>query len=136
MKIYKIEPTYKKSVCEVELWRKREDCSEEDHQRSRWQWKGPILRRECWWRWAEWTIEVPETQAEIEEFLERKGYRTMLQYLDYNGVDTLEQALLPDEDDDSVVLPADVNCEYCWDGQGEEFIVENTKDSNLSQEVM
>lgn len=69
----------------------------------------------------------------MEEFIKSKGFDTMLEYLDHNCVDTLEQALLPDEDDDSIVLPTDVNCEYCWDGQGEEFRVENTKESNLSE---
>lgn len=128
MKNYTIEPTYKKSIFEVELWRRKEDVKEgdddDDHRQTRWG-DGPVLRREVWWRWAEWTVEVPETREEISSFLEGKGFLSLREYLDHHYADTLEDALLPCQDDDDLILPREVECQYCWDQQGEEFAVES-----------
>jgi hypothetical protein len=134
MKTYIIEPSRKKSVCEVELWRKGQDCSETDKDDRRSEWNGPILRKECWWRWAEWTLEIPETDAEISKFLEDKGFATLQYYLEYHCADTIEEAILPCEDEDELILPIEVECNFCWDGQGEEFKVKNTRKFKLSEE--
>jgi len=137
MKIYNIEPTYKKSVCEVELWRKNEDVVGSDSTTCRYNWNGPILRRECWWRWAEWRLEIPDTQEEIQEFLEHKPFDSLDQYLDHRGYDTLKECLLPDnfDDDDSVhCLEDDFEMMYCWDGQGEEFRIQPTRNLEMSEE--
>mmetsp|Transcript_23196 Transcript_23196/g.34594 ORF Transcript_23196/g.34594 Transcript_23196/m.34594 type:complete len:297 (-) Transcript_23196:89-979(-) len=134
MKIYNIEPTYKKSICEVELWRKSPDILPTDSDTYRFNWNGPILRRESWWRWGEWTIDIPETPEEIQEFLEDKGCATLEDYLEYHGAETIEEVLLPDQDEDEHVLPAEAECKYCWDGQGDEFTIEQTRDLNLSRE--
>ncbi len=134
MKTYSIEPTYKKSVCEVELWRRPTDILPTDDDTFRYNWNGPILRRECWWRWGEWTIEIPETEDEIQEFVELKGFTTVMEYLEQHGAETIEEVLLPDEEDDEHVLPPEAECNYCWDGQGEEFNIEQTRHSNLTDE--
>mmetsp|Transcript_5115 Transcript_5115/g.5894 ORF Transcript_5115/g.5894 Transcript_5115/m.5894 type:complete len:292 (+) Transcript_5115:75-950(+) len=134
MKTYSIEPTCKKSTCEVELWRRPADILPTDDSTFRYNWNGPILRRECWWRWGEWTIEIPETEDEIQEFLEQKGFATVTEYLEQHGAETVEEVLLPDEEDDEHVLPPEVECNYCWDGQGEEFNIEQTRNSNLTDD--
>ena len=88
MKTYILEPTYKKSVCEVELWRKIDTILSTDND-DNWytSWNGPILRKECWWRWGEFTLEIPETEEEIDVFLNEKGFGTLEEYLEYQGVD-------------------------------------------------
>ena len=61
MKRYKIEPTYKKSVIEYNSYRKElED--------------GTILHAtmELGWRWGEFEILVPETEAEVLEWAQDK----------------------------------------------------------------
>ena len=137
MKTYHIEPTYKKSVCEVELWRKREDIQESDSSTWRYNWNGPILRKECWWRWADWTIDIPETEEEIQEFLSYKPFENLEAYLDHHGGETIEECLLgslPVDDDDSCCLPEEAEMMSCWDGQGEEFKIQLTRDLEISEE--
>ena len=143
MKTYTIEPTYKKSVCEVELWRKPADIQPTDtsNEGLRYHfWNGPILRRECWWRWAEWTIDIPDTPSEISDFVQGQGFETLSQFFEHHDLDpdaescTIEQVLLPDEDEDEHVLPSEAECLSCWDGQGEEFIIERTSNLELGQE--
>lgn len=137
MKTYSIEPTYKKSVCEVELWRRSSDIlpTDSDDETYRYNWNGPILRRECWWRWGEWTMMVPETDHEIQEFVQQNGFATLMEYLEHHhGAETIEEVLLPDTDEDEHVLPSEAECNYCWDGQGEEFTIEKTKNLEMTEE--
>ena len=41
---------------------------------------GPILRKECWWRWGEFTLEISGTEEEIDVFLNEKGFGTLEEY--------------------------------------------------------
>ena len=152
VKTYKIIPTYKKSVCEVELYRKTSDINSYNNDdeienntiigntnnnydvSNRYNtWNGPILRKETWWRYAEFLIHIPETTNEINDFLLEKGYSTKQEYLEYHGYDhehdTIENVLLPDVDNDEHIFESDIECEYCWDGQGMDFRIELTRSS-------
>ena len=77
-------------------------------------------------------ISVPDTDEEIKEFLEeRGGYESVAEYLaDYHGEEdiivestTLQEYLLPSEDDDFVDLTEDYDAEMldCWDGCWEDW---------------
>jgi hypothetical protein len=130
MKTYKIEPTYKKSVCEVTLWRKSSDLADPDN------YSGPEIKLECWWRWAEWIIQIPETDEEIQRFLQGERFQTLDEYLHYHGAETIEDVILPDEEDDEHLLQSEAECNYCFDGQGEEIKIERRRNSDLNEEEL
>lgn len=124
MKHFRIEPKYKKSVIELATFRRPlEELTGNDEDKGMF----AFLRKELGWRWGSFMISVPETEEEIKEFLEERGnYDSVAEYLaDYWGEEdiivestTLQEYLLPSEDDDFVDLTEDYDAEMidCWDG--------------------
>ena len=109
MKHYLIEPQTKKCVIEREHFRRtREDGVVE------------MLEMETGWRWGSFMIHVPETDEEIQDLLEDWGVETLAEYLEDRGADSLEQALLPDTDEEELLLTEDYNADMletddgCW----------------------
>ena len=110
MKHFRIEPTYKKSVIELSTFRRPlEELTGNDEDKG----KFAYLRKGLGWRWGSFMISVPDTEEEIKEFLEERGnYDSVAEYLaDYWGDEdiivestTLQEYLLPSEDDDFVDL--------------------------------
>ena len=129
MKHFRIEPTYKKSLIELSTFRRPlEELTGNDEDKG----KFAYLRKELGWRWGSFRIDVPETEEEIKEFLEeRGGYDSVAHYLaDYHGEEdiivestTLQEYLLPSEDDEFVDLTEDYDAEMldCWDGCWEDW---------------
>lgn len=129
MKHFRIEPTYKKSVIELSTFRRPlEELTGNDEDKG----KFAYLRKELGWRWGSFMISVPDTEEEIKEFLEERGsYESVAEYLaDYYGDEdiivestTLQEYLLPSEDDDFVDLTEDYDAEMldCWDGCWEDW---------------
>ena len=129
MKHFRIEPTYKKSVIELSTFRRPlEELTGNDEDKG----KFAYLRKELGWRWGSFMISVPDTEEEIKEFLEERGsYESVAEYLaDYYGEEdiivestTLQEYLLPSEDDDFVDLTEDYDAEMldCWDGCWEDW---------------
>ena len=129
MKHFRIEPTYKKSVIELSTFRRPlEELTGNDEDKG----KFAYLRKELGWRWGSFMISVPDTEEEIAEFLEERGsYESVAEYLaDYHGEEdiivestTLQEYLLPSEDDDFVDLTEDYDAELldCWDGCWEDW---------------
>lgn len=129
MKHFRIEPTYKKSVIELSTFRRPlEELTGNDEDTG----KFAYLRKELGWRWGSFMISVPDTEEEIKEFLEERGnYDSVAEYLaDYWGDEdiivestTLQEYLLPSEDDDFVDLTEDYDAEMldCWDGCWEDW---------------
>ncbi|GFH50281.1 predicted protein [Chaetoceros tenuissimus] len=96
-----------------------------------------LLRKECWWRWAEFILDIPETKDEISEFLSCKPFDNLESYLNHHGGETIEECLMaamPEDDDDSRCLPDEAEMISCWDGQGEDFTIELTRDLEMSKE--
>ena len=141
MKYFKIEPTYKKSLVEFTIFTRpmsdfREDA--EKNQQAR-------LIKELGWRSGDFLVAVPETDEEVAEWLEvRDGgnydtfYDMAVDYglteINEEGEDVLpddqtvseliEQLLLPDLDDDYIMLTEDYNeaeMQSCWDGCWEDW---------------
>ena len=109
MKHYLIKPQTKKSIVEREFFqRTREDGGVE------------MLEMETGWRWGSFLIRVPETDAEIRDLLDERGAETLAEFLEDHGADTLEQVLLPDPDDDVILLTEDYYADVletddgCW----------------------
>ena len=129
MKHFRIEPTYKKSVIELSTFRRPlEELTGNDEDKG----KFAYLRKELGWRWGSFMISVPDTEEEIKEFLEERGnYDSVAEYLaDYWGDEdiivestTLQEYLLPSEDDDFVDLTEEYDAEMldCWDGCWEDW---------------
>jgi hypothetical protein len=129
MKHFRIEPTYKKSVIELSTFRRPlEEITGNDEDKG----KFAYLRKELGWRWGSFMISVPDTEEEIAEFLEERGsYESVAEYLaDYHGEEdiivestTLQEYLLPSEDDEFVDLTEDYDAEMldCWDGCWEDW---------------
>ena len=68
MKYFKLEPTYKKSLVEFYTFsRPLSDLMEGAEKDAK-----AFLVKEIGWRWGDFTIEVPETDDEIAEWLEYK----------------------------------------------------------------
>ena len=104
MKYYRIEPSTKKSVIEVEYYG-RED--------------GLRIAVETCWRWGEFKLNVPETEEELKEYLDYRG----VELEEYNE-DPESYPFLPQEDDEVVELE-DYEFETLstWDGCSEEHSV-------------
>ena len=64
MKHYKLEPTYKKSLVELYTFKRPLSDLVEGHEN-----RNAILVKEIGWRWGDFTIDVPETEAEVKEWL-------------------------------------------------------------------
>lgn len=85
MKIYRIEPTFKKSVVEWDTFRKKVEGGKSDL------W----IRKELGWRWGEFDVFVPETEEEVIEWAndqtgEADYYKSLEEVLDAYGEEDLE----------------------------------------------
>lgn len=117
MKYYRLEPSYKKSVVEIAVFRRKDEDG-----------NNCFLRKELGWRWGSFLLSVPETEEEIQEFLkERGGYESIQEWLaDIYGDEyyitentTLEEFLLPSTESDFVDITEDyedAEMIECWDG--------------------
>jgi hypothetical protein len=123
MKHYLLEPTYKKSVVEFTLFKRKNE-----------EGKDIFLRKELGWRWGSFMISVPETPEEELEFAESLGYdsvETLLEdHYGYGPEDemSLQDILLPDESDDFVDITEDyghAEMIECWDGCWEFWSVDS-----------
>lgn len=133
MKYYIVEPTYKKSTIEITTFRRYDEDG-----------KLIFLRKELGWRWGSFLFSVPETDEEIENYLESCGYENILDWASDYGFtvtddsgeemldpDTTVQEMiqmqcLPSEGDDFVDITEDYpNAEMIetWDGCWEYFNV-------------
>jgi hypothetical protein len=112
MKQYIVEPNYKKSVVEIQTFKK------EINGINHW------LRYEDCWRWGGFAIAVPETDEEFADWAKHQGYDTFAEWCeDYDfdpKEDNIEQYALPDEDEENVMIFEDYgwNAEMIetWDG--------------------
>ena len=125
MKYFKMEPSYKKSVVENTIFTRLDE-------------EGNIitLTKEVCWRGASWLINVPETQEEIDAWVESRGYETLAQlaedfghaYADKEGnvvIDdgfTPKDILVPSADEDNINVSEDYpDAEFleashgCWE---------------------
>ena len=114
MKHYRVEPSYKKSVIEWTIFKRKDEEGNDI-----------FLRKELGWRWGSWLFSIPETDEEKLEFAKEKGFDTveslMEDWYGYGPEDgmTLEDVLLPSENDDFVDLTEDyehAEMLETWDG--------------------
>ena len=85
MKTYNVEPTYKKSVIEYNVWEKTLEDGSVVH-----------ATMELGWRWGEFTVYEPETEEEILQWAnDRVGdpnyYENIQQVLDDYGYDSVDE---------------------------------------------
>ena len=133
MKHYRIEPTYKKSVVEWTLFQRKDENGIVEN-----------LRKELGWRWGSWMVSIPETQEELDKWIENhSNYDTIEDWAyDYGHADAdddgnitidgdifeiLNDQLLPSEDEESVDITEDYDMEMLetWDGCWEYFHVDS-----------
>lgn len=110
MKHYQITPSYKKSTIEYNVWEKKlED--------------GTLIRAtlEIGWRSGTFVVHVPETNEEIDEWLENRG----MSIDDYDGdYDLVKPQLCPTTEDDLIEFDDyDTDMLDTWDGNWEEWSV-------------
>jgi len=134
MKYFRIEPTYKKSVVEFTYFRRPlEELTNNDEDKG----KFAFLHKELGWRWGSFMISVPDTQEEIDEYIEEEGYDSVFEFADAHGcticVDdkvilqenfSMADVLLPSTNDEWIDLTEDYpNAEMldCWDGCWEDW---------------
>jgi len=134
MKHYRIEPTYKKSVVEWELFQRKDEET------------GKIinLRKELGWRWGSFMVSIPTTQEELDKWIEvNPNYDTIEEWahdyghaeededgnivIDGDIFEILEGQLLPSESDSFVDITEDYDMEMidCWDGCWEYWHVDS-----------
>ena len=119
MKRFLIEPKMKKSVVEEQTFRKVEDGITF------------ILNREMLWRTGSFVISVPETDEEIHNWLEERGWSQ--EDWDEGFVD--EGSFLPDADDEAIELDDyDFEMEHTWDGIYEDWTV--TASPEVDEDVL
>lgn len=130
MKHYKLEPTYKKSLVELYTFKRPLSDLVEGHEN-----RNAILVKEIGWRWGDFTIDVPETEAEVKEWLEYQHdgtYETFDELVEDYGLETenksiqevMEEVLLPDLDDDYIMISEDypdAQMNSTWDGCWEDW---------------
>lgn len=146
MKYYKLEPTYKKSLVEFYTFTRPLSDLKEDH--GLHEDAKAYLVKEIGWRWGDFTIEVPETEEEINEWLEFRDdgqYETFYDLaVDYGLTETdeetgeevlpsdrsivelIEEMLLPDLDDDYIMISEDypdAEMNSTWDGCWEDWSI-------------
>lgn len=113
MKQYVIKPTSKKSVAEIQSFFK------EINGVKVW------VNYEETWRWGSFLLGVPDTEEEIKSYLEDQGCDTMEELLEMYDAETLEDIMLPDPDDDHIMLTEDYGYDFelveTWDGCGSWF---------------
>jgi hypothetical protein len=118
MKQYTIEPKMKKSVVEEMTFRKKVGETT------------MFLTKQLTWRSGSFTIYVPETEEEIEEWLETRGWS-----MDDWGEYVTEDDFLPNEDDDCVELDNyEYEMDHTWDGVSEDFELSVFPAESLSEE--
>tara|TARA_B110000858_G_scaffold3097_1_gene3578 strand:- start:6416 stop:7018 length:603 start_codon:yes stop_codon:yes gene_type:complete len=139
MKYFLIEPTYKKSVVEYNSFVKVINGVQ------------TFATLEEGYRWGSWMFSVPETDAEIKEFINSKeDVNSLQEYLDwfhgvseeeFNEMDTIDLAeyMLPDPEDDTCLLTEDYeDAEMIdmWDGCWSYWNVKQhgESDNHLSEE--
>ena len=105
MKYYRVEPKMKKSVVETQYY-ERED--------------GLRLSVEIGWRWGEFLLQAPETDEELQEWLDYRG----ISREEYDE-DRDSYPLLPDPEEDDTLELEDWEHEMLstWDGCWEEYDV-------------
>jgi hypothetical protein len=69
MKHYRIEPTYKKSVLEFDIFKRHDEDG-----------NLIFLRKELGWRWGSFLVRVPETEEEALEWVKEQGYDNLLDW--------------------------------------------------------
>ena len=130
MKYYKLEPTYKKSLIELYSFKRPLSDFVEGHEN-----RNAILVKEIGWRWGDFTIEVPETQDEVNEWLEynhEDAYETFEEFIVDYGLEVegksiqevMEGLLLPDLNDDCILISEDyphAQMNSTWDGCWEDW---------------
>ena len=138
MKHYLIEPTYKKSLVEFTLFKRKNE-----------EGKDIFLRKELGWRWGSFMISVPDTEEEAMEYLASEGYEGEDAFLNWamdfgftvadattdvieppeeSMFELIEQQLLPVETDEFVDIIEDYHhAEFidAWDGCGEYWYVDS-----------
>lgn len=134
MKYYRIEPTYKKSVVEFDIFKRHDEDG-----------NLIFLRKELGWRWGSFLVSVPETEEESLEYIKEQGYDGDTAALDWamdyghtvtegddevipsdtSLVELVQEQLLPNETDDFVDITEDYDMEmlYCDDGCWEDWSV-------------
>ena len=114
MKRYVVTPQNKKSVIELQTFTKEI----KGH-------KVTMVYEECW-RWGSFILDVPETEAEVNEWLkEEVNYDTLAECLEDYGVETIEEILLPDPTEDVLMITEDYGTYFelveTWDGCASDF---------------
>ena len=134
MKYYRIEPTYKKSVVEFDIFKRHDEDG-----------NLIFLRKELGWRWGSFLVSVPETEEEALEYIKELGYEDDTAAIDWamdyghtvtegddevipsdtSLVELVQGQLLPNETDDFVDITEDYDMEmlYCDDGCWEDWSV-------------
>jgi hypothetical protein len=90
------------------------------------------------WRSAEFRIGVPETKDEIADYLKYQGYDTVEELLEDYEVETLDDIVLPPEDEDYIEM-----CDYyewemlsTYDGCSEDYVIHvMTEDDDVVAEI-
>ena len=137
MKQYKVEPTYKKSVIEYDVYEKvLED--------------GTKLRAtlEIGWRWGEFTITVPESESELLDWAhDRMGvadtyFSSVTEVFEDYGVETFEdmkEYFLPSPPADFHEMDDyDYEMDSTWDGCWEDWsiiVIGENKDEYDTEEI-
>jgi hypothetical protein len=129
MKYYRIEPTHKKSVIENTIFRRKDENG-----------NYIFLKRELGWRWGSFLFSVPETEDEINNYINDQGYETFLEWASDNGFEDLIESetyagiivkkLLPSESDEFVDVTEDypnATMMDAWDGIWEDWIAYSFK---------
>lgn len=110
MRYYLIDPQEEKSIV------KREFFSYYNDEKS----KEYVLEIKTGWRWGSFMISIPETQEEIKNFLEKSNADSRTKFIKSAGTLTLEQALLPHKNYDTIPLTKKYNAkvqeidDFCW----------------------
>jgi hypothetical protein len=160
MKYFKLEPTYKKSLVEFYTFSRPLSDLKEDHGLHK-DAKAHLIK-EIGWRWGDFTIEVPETDDEIAEWLEFRDegqydtfYDLAVDYgltetdeetgeevlpSDRSVVELIQDMLLPDLDDDYIMISEDypdAQMNSTWDGCWEDWSIRTgwTADSPVLENI-
>lgn len=131
MKKYLLEPSYKKSVLEYQVWEREVDGVK---QRA---------TLEIGWRSGSFELSVPETEDEVTEWANNRVgdpsyYKTAADVYNDYGVETYEEMksnFLPDEEEDFIeVGDYDYEMLETWDGCWEDWSLASD-DEELLEEI-
>ena len=121
MKTYNVEPTYKKSVIEYNVWKKELEDGSVVH-----------ATMELGWRWGEFTVYEPETEEEILQWAnDRVGdpnyYSNIQEVLDDYGYDSVdEMEFIPNDSEECnfhEMSDYEFDMDSTWDGCWEDWNV-------------